>query len=339
MHAMFFTFFLFSLISVQFFCKEMSPPGFKAFLKTHRKNYKTEQELYLRRFIWEDNLKYIEKFNQEADLGMHTYRLKMNAYGDFDKTEFLYLLNGYNQTLRSRSPAKNKHVFRAKRPEALPDSVDWRKSKRVTAIKDQGECGSCWAFATTGTLEGQLAAKLGRLRSLSEQQLVDCSNGYGSYGCDGGLPELALAYVRDNKGLSSESNYKYRAVQGSCKSIKNIAGFSITGIHNIESANELALQEAIATIGPIAVGIDASSDSFQFYSSGVYLNSDCRSDPNSLDHAVLVVGYGTDPTHGAYWIVKNSWGTTWGEDGYVRMARNNNNHCGIATDAVYATIA
>jgi C1A family cysteine protease len=313
---------------------------FSKFLKTHKKNYKSKTELESRYSVWKQNMDFINKFNEEADLGLHTYHLKMNSYGDFNSSEFTSLVNGNNETLRLRYPVQYDQILRSQDPKTLPKQVDWRKANIVTTVKDQLNCGSCWAFAATGTLEGQLALKYRILFKLSDQQLVDCSSeAYEVYGCDGGFAELALAYIRDTGGMSLERNYPYKAIQQKqCFTGLRRLSININSILNVASGDEMALQTAVATVGPIAVAIDASSDAFQFYSTGVYLDKKCRSDMYSLNHAVLVVGYGTDPKNGDYWIVKNSWGTTWGEDGYVRMARNKKNNCGIASDAVYATI-
>jgi cathepsin L len=339
MKSIIFPFTVFIFNSIEIFCYQTTVE-FKSFMQTHNRTYGTKRELFLRNLVWEQNMDYINKFNQEADLGLHTYRLKMNAYGDYLSEEFAVTMYGYNETLRTRYPVKNEHIYRSKTPQALPTSMDWRSMGRVTPVKNQGNCGSCWAFAATGALEGQLAKKYGQLYDLSEQQLVDCAGGYDTYGCEGGFTEQAMVYVRDRNGLSLETNYAYQAEQRACSS--NIRGlpFNITSIKNIASGDEKALQAALASVGPVAVAIDASSRSFQFYSSGVYIDRKCKSNMYSLDHAVLVVGYGTDASRGGdYWIVKNSWGTTWGENGYIRMARNRKNQCGIATDAVYPIVA
>jgi len=164
------------------------------------------------------------------------------------------------------------------------------------------------------------------LVSLSEQNLVDCST--ANEGCSGGWMDTAFAYVKSNSGLDTESSYPYTAKQGTCKFSKANVGVTVSGWTDIASG-EAALQQAVATMGPISVAIDAGHPSFQNYKQGVYYESLCSS--TNIDHGVLVVGYGTDPTYGDYWLVKNSWGTGWGESGYIRMARNKNNNCGVAT--------
>ena len=213
--------------------------------------------------------------------------------------------------------------------------VDWRDSGAVTPVKDQKQCGSCWAFSATGAIEGQHFLKTKQLVSLSEQNLIDCSGKWGNHGCNGGNQERAFNYTRDNGGIDTEESYRYEVVDGTCRFSTKSIGATVTGYVRIPYGNESALLEAVTTIGPISVSIDASDTTFHHYSSGVYYNPACSS--THLDHAVLVVGYGTLSGED-YWLVKNSWGADWGMNGYIRMARNKNNNCGIVTNAVYPTV-
>lgn len=218
----------------------------------------------------------------------------------------------------------------------LPKSIDWRLKGAVSEVKNQGRCGSCWSFAATGALESQQFLKSGVLVSLSEQNLIDCSTSFGNEGCNGGNIESAFEYIRKNRGIDTEKTYPYEGKNQKCRYKSKNSGAFDRGYVNIIRGSEKKLQDAIASIGPIAVAIDASHFSFQHYRSGVYYEPKCSS--SALDHAVLVVGYGVNSHGHEYYIVKNSWGITWGDKGYIKMARNRHNHCGIATDASYPLV-
>ena len=192
-------------------------------------------------------------------------------------------------------------------------------------------CGSCWAFSAIGALEGQHFRKTGKLTSLSEQNLVDCSTKYGNHGCHGGLMDLAFKYIRDNHGVDTESSYPYEGHDDQCHFKKSSVGADDKGYTDVPTGDTDALAKAIASVGPVSVAIDASQRSFQFYSHGIYNEPECSS--TALDHGVLAVGYGP-----GYFLVKNSWGETWGDGGYVKMTRNGQNQCGIASSASYPLV-
>jgi cathepsin L len=301
---------------------------------TYEKGYASYEEEINRRSIWEANIEIIRKHNLEADLGLHTYTLGMNKYGDMTIKEFVKQMNGLDLSL-NLSFVGTCDQYRAPANFKLPDSVDWRTQGYVTPIKDQGQCGSCWAFSTTGSLEGQHFAKTKSLVSISEQNLVDCSTKYGNFGCRGGLMDNAFKYIKENMGIDTEMSYPYTAMDGTCKFDAKNVGATDTGCVDIKQNSEMDLQSAIATIGPVSVAIDAAHSSFQLYKSGVYNEPACS--PTQLDHGVLAVGYGTDGGKD-YYIVKNSWGTSWGNHGYIWMTRNKNNQCGIATLSSYPTV-
>jgi cathepsin L len=299
----------------------------------NNKAYSADEE-QLRRVTWESNLKVVQDHNLKADLGVHTYWLGMNKYADLTITEFVKVMNGYNASLSSGRKSSNTFTFNPSLTD-LPDTVDWRDKGYVTGIKDQGQCGSCWAFSSTGSLEGQTFKKTGKLPSLSEQNLVDCSTKQGNMGCNGGLMDQAFEYIKENNGIDTEASYPYEAVDNQCRFKAADVGATDTGFTDITSKDESALQQAVATVGPISVAIDAGHTSFQLYKKGVYNEPFCSQ--TRLDHGVLAVGYGTDSGKD-YWLVKNSWGTGWGDQGYIQMTRNKRNQCGIATAASYPTV-
>jgi C1A family cysteine protease len=246
----------------------------------------------------------------------------MNQFGDLNANEFKAVVGGCLHTPRvNRVPVR----------EIIPDTqsgaaVDWRTKGAVTDVKDQGQCGSCWAFSATGAIEGAVQIKTGKLTSVSEQQLVDCAGSEGNEGCNGGLMDSAFKYLIKKGGSNTEDDYKYTARDGSCKEQPAKFTSKITGFKDVTAGNEAALVTAI-NAGPVSVAIEADQSVFQFYKSGVLDNKACGT---QLDHGVLAVGYDTDATSKKdYYIVKNSWGKSWGNQGYIWLVRNKN-QCGIA---------
>jgi len=300
--------------------------SFNSWLSLHNKGYTSEADYAYRFSVYKANLEYVEEHNRK-NLG---FTLEMNKFADLTAQEFkaIYLGLTINATNLEQTQPVHTHDDRFE----LPDSVDWRTKNVVTPVKNQGQCGSCWAFSTTGSVEGATALKSGKLVSLSEQNLVDCSGSYGNYGCNGGLMDSAFKYIIANKGIDTEDSYAYTARDGSCKFNRANVGATISSYTDVQSKSESALQNAVANVGPISVAIDAGHSSFQLYKSGVYFESRCS--PTQLDHGVLSVGYGTQSGKD-YYIVKNSWGTDWGMSGYILMSRNKNNNCGIATMSSY----
>ncbi|KAL3886607.1 hypothetical protein ACJMK2_026591 [Sinanodonta woodiana] len=304
------------------------------FKSTYNKFYAQEEEL-LRRVIWERNLKHVQQHNLEADRGVHSFWLGMNEYADMTPEEFVSAMNGFRMNATKPFQCGKFMALSHIKLSDLPTTVDWRKEGYVTGVKNQGQCGSCWAFSATGSLEGQHFKKTGQLVSLSEQNLVDCSGKEGNLGCQGGLPDQAFDYVIQNKGIDTEESYPYTEKNGVCKFKRANVGATAVSCLDIEQGSETDLQKAVATVGPISVGIDASHVSFQLYKTGVYTESSCSS--VNLDHGVLAIGYGSQGSQD-YWLVKNSWGTSWGMQGYIMMARNKDNMCGIATSASFPTM-
>ncbi|XP_048656237.1 procathepsin L-like isoform X2 [Marmota marmota marmota] len=224
----------------------------------HGKTYGTNEEGW-RRAVWEKNMKMIEQHNEEYSQGKHGFTMAMNAFGDMTNEEFRQVRNSVQYQKLQRGAVFQEPLF-----GDVPESVDWRKKGYVTPVKDQGHCGSCWAFSATGALEGQIFRKTGKLISLSEQNLVDCSRAQGNMGCSGGLMDFAFQYIKDNGGLDSEDSYPYEAKDGSCRYKPENSVANNTGVIYIPKHEE-ALKKAVASVGPISVSIDASLRSFQFY--------------------------------------------------------------------------
>lgn len=307
-----------------------------SFKQEHGRDYEAEEEA-ARKNTFVANLKKIEMHNYLHSKGLKSYTLGVNQFADMEASEFAALMNGYRKrTNATVNPLHRGATYLSPNvPITLPDSVDWRNQGYVTPVKDQGHCGSCWSFSSTGALEGQHFRKSGKLVSLSEQNLVDCSASFGNHGCEGGLMDYAFTYIKSNGGIDTEVSYPYEAKDDKCRYKPDATGAVDSGFVDIPAGDESKLQEALATIGPISVAIDASHSSFQLYKSGVYDEPECS--PDNLDHGVLTVGYGTQDGQD-YWLVKNSWATVWGEQGYIKMSRNKSNQCGIASAASYPLV-
>jgi len=306
---------------------------FAKFADFHGKHYSNPMEYFNRYNIFKTNFDRIVRHNEEAKNGKFTYTLAINQFADITNAEYRALvLGGHSRPIKSPH-CRGSHV--AKSGESVPTTVDWRNQGIVTPVKDQGQCGSCWAFSAVAAMEGAHAQKSGTLLSFSEQELVDCVNG-GADNCTAGGEMHDGMLWGSTHGMELESVYPYTATSGNpCEWKKSLVVAKFNGYINITSGDETSLMDASAKY-VISVGIDASSMDFQFYSSGVYVDTQCKNGWNNLDHGVTVVGYGKDATSGLnYWLVKNSWGAFWGESGYIQMAKDNNNMCGIATDATY----
>lgn len=295
---------------------------FTSWMREHGRSYHTS-EFQHRYTVFKGNMDFVESFNSQNN----TFTVGLNGMADLTNAEYQKIYLGTHITVDEASL-----IHDESHPIDAPLDIDWRTSGAVTAVKDQGQCGSCWSFSSTGAIEGaQKISPKKVLTSLSEQNLMDCSKPQGNNGCNGGLMTSAFKYVMNNKGIDTEISYPYTAKDGTtCKFTTNSIGATISNYKTVASGSEAALATA-ANIGPVSVAIDASKQSFQMYKSGVYKEPTCSS--KTLDHGVLVVGYAAD-----YWIVKNSWAASWGMQGYIQMSRNNNNNCGIATSAAYPII-
>jgi hypothetical protein len=293
------------------------------FLVEYKKHYSTPEEFSHRFAAFCENLDLIHDHNARH----LSYELGINEFSDLTFAEFS------EQYLRPIPNAKCSHKvgISKKRTDPPPEEIDWVEKGAVTKVKNQGSCGSCYAFSAISAIEGWLAVKHDALTDISPQQVVDCSSKYGNQGCNGGFMDYVFNYVAGNHGICSDKDYPYKGSVTKCHNCTIVPYTDeITGYAAVKSDDEEALVEASAE-GVVSVAIQATA-SFQSYKRGVYTGP-CSTD---LNHGVTLVGYGQDGKK--FWKVKNSWGTSWGESGYIRMVRGESGvHgiCGIATCASY----
>jgi len=303
----------------------------KQYKQVHGKAY-SGMEDQRRRIIWEQNVKKVAAHNRLYDMGLESYTLAVNKFADQSYEEFIKTHASYRPpTVRETRP-----LYVASSDADLPEELDWRDQNVVTAVKDQEDCGGCWAFSAIASLESQVILVTGSQVLLSEQNLLDCSTQHGNAGCDGGFVDGGYKYIQNNGGVDTEQSYPFIDATGVCSFNESNIGAKISLYTGITEYSEDDLQDAVVNVGPIAVCIDAT-DNFQLYSEGVFNDNTCKNKYDLLNHCVLAAGYGVDDGSD-YWLVKNSWGTSWGEEGYIRMARNKDNQCGIATDSWYPTL-
>ncbi|KAJ3694029.1 hypothetical protein LUZ60_009509 [Juncus effusus] len=301
-------------------------PAYEKWIKDYGRVYSNATEKQKRFEVFKGNYKFIESMKNKPDL---TYTMSLNEFADLTNDEFLMKFAKFT----SRGGPTTTTPFQYANLTYVPSSVDWRSRGAVTAVKNQGQCGSCWAFSAVAAIEGINKIRTGTLKTLSEQELVDCVASCNS--CNGGNMDNAFSWVRQNGGITTQSNYPYIAYKRTCNTAKTgDHAATITGYQDVTRYSETALMNAVAN-QPVSVAIDAGGSSFQLYSGGIY-NGPCGT---RLNHGVTAVGYGTSSGTN-YWIVKNSWGTTWGESGYIRMKKNvasSAGLCGIAIMVSYPT--
>ncbi|KAK9270241.1 hypothetical protein L1049_025818 [Liquidambar formosana] len=301
---------------------------FESWMSKHGKTYESLQEKLHRFEVFKDNLKHIDETNKEVS----NYWLGLNEFADLGHEEFKKMYIGLKVELPKRRESLKE--FSYEDVADLPKSVDWRKKGAVTRVKNQGSCGSCWAFSTVAAVEGINQIVTGNLTALSEQELIDCDKPFNN-GCNGGLMDYAFAFILKNGGIRKEEDYPYLMEEGTCdEKEEEMEVVTISGYRDVTENNEESLLRALAR-QPLSVAIEASGRNFQFYSGGVF-DGHCGT---QLDHGVTAVGFGSSKGVD-YIIVKNSWGPKWGEKGYIRMKRNTGKPeglCGINKMASYPT--
>jgi len=318
--------FAFVLASSAFQAESEVQTEFDNFMLKHGKTYKSEAEALMRYKIFKKNLMEINRHNTKSTA---SYKKAVNKFSDMTDAEFsLQYLGGYKPIALPSTGNLNIPT-----PKDLPASVDWRDAS--TPVKDQGQCGSCWAFAATEVIESHVKISTGSLPILSPQQMTSCTPNPltcgGSGGCTGSICELGFNYIQ-LFGHVTEEDYPY--ISGSTmdseecmydiSSMKPVAG--LTGYNTLPSNDQEAIMTTLATVGPLAVGVAASA--WSSYGGGVFEGTDF--DANiGLNHAVVLTGYGTDEVEGDYWMIRNSWGEGWGENGYIRLRRTAEPQCGV----------
>jgi len=306
---------------------------FSNFQDRFSRRYESLEETEHRFQIFRTNLRNIILHNLDQT---QNFTMGINQFTDLTPQEFKDQFVG---GLRSEVGSYGCKSFSSSASGA-PSSIDWRQKGAVTSVKDQGQCGSCWTFSSTGAVEGAWAISTGKLIDLSEQELVDCATGvsYGSHGCNGGQMEGAFKYIMEH-GQCSDSSYPYTSgvtkTGGSCQKCSAVA--HISSCSDVKPNDQISLMAAVAQ-QPVAIAISADTKLFQSYSGGIITSPSCYT---SLDHGVLIVGYGTENGQD-YWLVKNSWSSSWGMDGYVKIAKSSSTNdpgvCGISMDPSFPSV-
>ncbi|XP_072936607.1 cysteine proteinase B-like [Epargyreus clarus] len=293
---------------------------FEEFIKNHNKHYADEDEKAWRFIIFKHNLELINRQNAKSD----SAAFDINMFTDLTPEEFIIIYTGYRGLNASNCDSQEPNF------KTAPDAFDWREQNKVTGIRNQERCGACWAFGAVGNLESQYAIKYNQILDFSEQQLVDCDK--NSFGCSG-TQDLAYPFMYwMEHGPMLEEDYKYEGSDGTCRADDSKAKAKISGCVAYSTNDEEALKKALHDVGPLAIAIDATS--IMHYNHGVMDGCTC----NSINHAVLLVGYGTEKDI-PFWVIKNSWGADWGEDGFFKVKRGVNSCCMMDDTMVTAVLA
>jgi len=310
---------------------ELENYEFEDYKKEFKRDYVNDEEDTFRRNLFNGKLQKIKLHNADKT---KTWKEGVNEFTDRTDEEFQVRLGLRKDILysmkfkngESSEPKVNTHDI-----SALPKSIDWRDYGIITAVKDQGECGSCWTFGTTETIESYWSLATNKLTCLSEQQILDCTPNPndcgGTGGCGGGTPELAMNQLIALGGQATEWTYPYRSYFGSAfQCSKNLSAPMVQlSDYTVLPTNEYEpVLQHLAKVGPLAINVDAGT--WSPYESGVY--NGCNQTNPDIDHVVQLVGYGNDPENGDFWLVRNSWNPTWGEAGYIRLARESKPVCG-----------
>ena len=323
--------FLFALAACQTDLDSLIFQQFQKFIIKYHKKYESINEFLARYEVFRRNV--MDTFKEENSL----YRTGITKFSDLTKQEFakIYLKLNYDALAMA-----NFDPTIVKISNAVPDAYDWRDYGRVSPVKDQASCGSCWAFSTVANLEGLYYAKKGVMKTFSEQMLVDCDT--SDSGCNGGLMQYAFTWLKKN-GIMLDSDYPYTGTKGTCRSDKSkYVDMTVSGYKKLGSSwstwsavDEDEIKEFLYETGPLAIALNA--DPLQTYTSGILDKTSSQCPSSGINHAVTLVGYGAE-NNVDYWIVKNSWGTSWGEKGYFRIRRGNGT-CGVNCYITTATVS
>lgn len=309
-----------------------------------KRTFDSKSHEELREKIFRESIRTISHHNFEFRQGRESFKMGINSFSDMTFDEYSAMFKA-NESIKAMANEKAKNIrFRPKiihgndvgnlTERNLAASFDWRDQGAVTKVRDQKLCGSCYAMATIGSIESQYFIMNKKLIDFSEQEIVDCAGEFTTFGCSGGIAFRVFDYVLENQ-LSTRSGYPYKAEVGECRATENKIKIHLKGYGYVDAEDDDDnLAEAVTKFGPIVVSINSDLETFMRYSSGIYFDEKCTDEVN---HGALLVGYGSEDGID-YWIVKNSFGESWGESGYIRMARKMGNDCGIRTSPLFVIL-